>query len=67
MKSFKNKILQKGKAIKAQIPSSKDISNIIDKIDTGDIFMPKGYDKINFANQNHSKLNKLFYTPKSIF
>jgi len=51
MKSFKNKILQKGKAIKAQIPSSKDISNIIDKIDTGDIFMPKGYDKINFANQ----------------
>ena len=56
MKSFKRKIAKKRtKRIKAQSPPIKDINNIIDKIDGGDIYMPKGNDKIQFAKEIANK------------
>ena len=61
MKSFKNKILQKAKIIKAQKANTNEINAIVDRIDTGDIYMPKGNDKYSFAeaiaDQNSKNIN----------
>jgi hypothetical protein len=42
MKSFKNKILKEGSKIMAQRPPSKDISNIVEKREGGEVHMPEG-------------------------
>ena len=49
MKSFKNKISQKGKRIKANQPSTKDINKIVEQINTGKINIPRGADPIEVA------------------
>ena len=36
MKSFKKKLTQKGKTIKANKPSTKDIKTIVNKLETGE-------------------------------
>ena len=62
MKSFKNKILKEGTKIMAQRPPSKDISNIVEKIEGGEIHMSEDRDKVQFAteialkNANNQKL-----------
>ena len=70
MKSFKKKILKAKKSIKAQVSSIKDINNIINRIDSGDIYMPKGNDKIQFAKEialknakNQAQSNTQYPTP----
>jgi hypothetical protein len=65
MKSFKNKILKEGTKIMAQRPPSKDISNIVEKIEGGEIHMSEDRDKVQFAteialkNANNQKLLNL--------
>ncbi len=49
MKSFKNKISQKGKRIKTNQPSTKDINKIVEQINTGKINIPKTADPIEVA------------------
>ena len=62
MKSWKNRILKKGKYIKALRSSAKDINKIVDMIDEGKIPLSPGDDKtqlaLELAKQNSK--NQLF-------
>ena len=51
MKSFKKKIVQKGKNIKANKASTSDIGKIVNQIDLGEINIPEGNDKIEIAKK----------------
>ena len=65
MKSFKNKILQKGSRIEAKKTSTKDINRILREIDLGKINIPQDADRLETAKliAEQNSINNEILTP----